>query len=182
MTGEHGDEIAYWHSPAPARADSPAAKLAVSGDLVAAEVAADGPGSLEVADVIYCGGEPGREQPLASLVAVLRNYPGCAVTAIRMADDGCLVLSRSDPPLIFSPFMKNEQGFSALVCAMFVHGWLAAGWPLNALDPPQLEAAAGFSPPAMPISFGMYYEGSPPGPSSASRRCISSASGAPMSE
>jgi hypothetical protein len=182
VTGEHSDEIARWQSSAVARGAGSAAKLAVCGDLVAADVVADSPGSLEVADVICCHRGPGRDQPLAWLATLLRSYPGCAVAAIGMADGGCLVASRAGRPVIFHSFIQNEQGFDALVCAMFVHGWLTAGWPLAALDPPRLEAAAGFRPPAKPISFGMYYEGPSPGPSAPSRRCISSASGAPMSE
>jgi hypothetical protein len=179
VAGEHGDEIARWQSSAAARGSRSTAKLAVSGDLVAVDAVAAGPGSLEIADVICCHGGPVCGQSRAWSSRILGSYPGCAVAAIPMEDGRCLVASRAGRPLIFPPFIQNEQGSGTLVCAMFVHGWLAAGWPLAALYPPRLETVAGFSPPAKPISFAMYYED---GPSSASRRCISCASGAPMSE
>ena len=196
VAGEHGDEIARWQSSAAARGSRSTAKLAVSGDLVAMDAVAAGPGSLEIADVICCYSGPGRAQPLAWLATVLRSYPGCAVAAIGMADGGCVVASRAGRPLIFPPFIQNEQGSGVLVCAMFVHGWLAAGWPLEALDPPRLKAVAEPSlsarttikGSATAIPFGVFYEGPAPAPASSaspswpSRRLISPASGASTSE
>jgi hypothetical protein len=165
----HTKEIARWRScagPVPA-------KLAVSGDLVAAD--ADSSGRLDVADVIYCRG-----RPPDWLGWTLERFPGCAVAATG-SDRDCLVACRAIPPIRFSFFNTNELWSNTLICAMFVHGWRIAGWPLSALDPHGLvvtaehvdsvRAVAGNS--AMPIPFALYYE---------SRCRISPASGAPISE
>jgi len=166
VAGQRADTIARWR---PRRATT--AKLAVAGDLVAAGCS----GPRQVADVIWCGA--GSSHPAARLATVLGRYPGCAVAAIRVAGSGCLVAPRTGGPLFF----HNEQWFHTLVCAMFVHGWLAAGRPLADLDPSRLEAAAGLGASLVnPIPFAMYYEDEPVS-SSVSRRRICSASGASIS-
>jgi hypothetical protein len=139
-------------------------RLAVAGDLVA--VNAGCRGSRQLADVIWRDGDSG--QPAAWLAGVLDRYPGCAVAAIRVTDGGCLVATRAGYPLFF----HNERRLNTLVCATFVHGWLAAGWPLAAFDPPRLETVAEpFACTTATIPFAMYYEDEP-APSSASRRRI----------
>jgi hypothetical protein len=167
--GDPARVIARWRSCAAVVT----ARLGVSGDVVALD--ADGSGPLDVADVIYC-----RERPAPWLSEILDRYPGCAVAATGV-DRGCLVACRTIAISFFNPITWNELGFYPLICALFVHGWRTAGWPLAALDPRGLvvtaehvdsvRAAVGNS--ATPIQFALYYE---------SRCRISSASGAPTSE
>jgi len=167
--GDPARVIARWRSTAAVVT----ARLSVSGDVVALD--ADGSGPLDVADVIYC-----RERPAHWLSEVLDRYPGCAVAATGV-DRGCLVTCRTITFSFFNPITTNELGFFPLICAMFVHGWRTAGWPLRALDPHGLVVTADHvdavravtANPAMPIPFALYYE---------SRCRISSASGAPISE
>jgi hypothetical protein len=161
-------------------------RLAVSGDLMAADAMADGEASLEVADVIYGRESPDRARPSTWLAGTLARYPGCSVAAIAQAGGGCLAVPRGGRPLAFPFFMPNGPGFDPLAHAIFVYGWLTAGWPLAALEPPRLETAVSRGHPAgermtgtvEPIPFRMYYEG----PSSSSRRRIAPASGASTSE
>jgi hypothetical protein len=199
VAGEQADEIARWQPSAAAQpgtgCGSPA-RLAVSGDLVAADAVTSDPGSLEVADVICCRSEPGWARPLTWLAGTLYSCPGCAVAAIWTGPGCCLVATRAWRPMTVSYFVPNEHGCraapdepasAALACAMFVHAWLAANWPLTALNPARLVAATQWRPRATPIPFALYYQGQVPAPGSLSdasplsRRRTSSASGAPMS-
>jgi hypothetical protein len=207
IAGEHADEIARWQPSAAARpgpGPGSRARLAVSGDLVAADAMTAGPGSLEVADVICGRSEPGCAPPLTWLAGTMGSYPGCAVAAVWTGEGRCLVATRAGRPFTVSYFVPNGPGLraarnvpvsGALACAMFVHGWLAARWPLTALDPARLVAVTEWRLPARtmtagrstPIPFVLYYEGrapapgSMPDPSSLSRHRMSSASGASMS-
>jgi hypothetical protein len=176
--GYDGGEVARWGSSAAPRRGVALpcldAKLAVGGDLMAAEAAAGDTGSLEVADVIYRRDGSGCTAPLTWLARTLDCYPGCGVAAIRGEGGGYLAAPRVTRPLTFSFLMPNDDGFNALACAMFVYGWLAAGWPSAALERSQLEVSAMLRLPmrkkmvrtmAM-IQFGLFYEG--PAPASAS--------------
>jgi hypothetical protein len=187
VAGQHADEIARWWPSADARPGEGCgsrARLAVSGDLVAADAMTVSPGSLEVADVICCGSELGCAQPLNWLAGTLGRYPGCAVAAVWTGDGRCLVTTRTGRPFTISFFVPNEPGLrappyvpasGALACALFVHGWLAASWPLTALDPARLAVRiigatqrwplAGTMPvgQAALIPFALYYEGPAPG-------------------
>ena len=53
-----------------------------------------------------------------------------------------LTAPRVSRPLVIGLLMPNDYGFNALVCAMFVYGWLTASWPLAALERSRLEAIA----------------------------------------
>lgn len=169
MAGAPVREIARWRSSA----GVVAAELSVSGDVVALD--ADGSARLDVADVIYC-----HERPAPWLSEILRRYPGCAVAAAG-ADRGCLVACRTVTISFFNPITTNELGLYSLICAMFVHGWRTAGWPLDVLDPGGLVVTAEhldsiravMTTPAVPIPYSLCYE---------SRCRISPASGAPISE
>ena len=119
----------------------PDAKLSVGGDLVAAEAGAADTGSLKVADVIYRHDDQGCERPLTWLVETLDRYPGCAVAATPGAGGRYLAASSVTGPLTFS-FVPNGAGFRALVCAVFVYAWLAAGWPPAALERFPMRASA----------------------------------------
>lgn len=189
--GEPPAETARWRSPA-AGFQKSTARLAVSGDLVAAD-AAVASASLEVADVICSG----RSEPVSWLTGTLERYPGCAVIAVPAAGSGYLLATRKCRPLTVACQLDDKPGLGvrdapgsgALVCAMFVHAWLAAGWPLTALNPASLESVRSFEvATATPVPFALYYESSSAaagpvsGPSSVSRRWTSSVSGAPILE
>jgi hypothetical protein len=177
-----------WRSSAAARQRT-RQRLAVSGDLIAADHAADDARSLEIADVIYRREVPAHTPVSAWLTETLDRYPGCSAAAIPAAGCRFLIAPRGNRPLIFSFLMPNEYAFNVLLGAIFVHGWLCAGWPLAALDPPQLDVAGAFRPAGTtPISLRLHYSGLPSlavssgGPSSPSRRRMQPASGASMPE
>jgi hypothetical protein len=176
VAGEPAATVCWRSSAATERAGR---RTAVAGHLMAAdaEVAADS--AVEVADVIVSA----RSRPPAWTASVLNRYPGCAVAVGRIPSGGYLAAARGGRPLTLSFLMQNKPGFSdaangALACAVFVHAWLAAGWPLDALDPPCLLATEPWPTKPMlgvPLPFVLYYKES-------STRWMSSAWGAPASE
>lgn len=182
VIGPHdGVQVVRWRRPGACR------RLAVSGDLIAADQMTADAGSLEIADVIYrCA----TSAPSAWLADTLDRYPGCSAAAIPAAGGRCLVASRASPPVTVSFLTPNERAFHVLVAAIFVHGWLCAGWPLAWLDPPWLEVAGtprlSARTTIVPIPFRLLYDDRPVSlassgnPSSPSRRRMESASGASM--
>jgi hypothetical protein len=179
--GEPAAAIVGWRSSAETLPGC--RRRAVVGDLVAADAMTARRAVLEVADVICSR----HVRPLSWLTGTLDRYPGCAVTACPSPGGGCLAAARGRGPLRVSFFTQNargphvdttDNGSDALVCGMFVHAWLAAGWSLDAIDPPCLEAVLPWTAktiPAVPVPFVLDY-------SSSSCRRMSSASGAPMPE
>lgn len=194
-------------SPAPAAvswpardADRPVAhwacgRLAVAGDLIAADAAAGEPGRPEIADVIFRSGVPSCAVPAAWLDETLIRYPGCAVAAVGLNGGECMVKVRSAcQAFVLSVLGESADSHRDLACAAFVYGWLAAGWSLAALSPSQLEVASGVIAagrrmvwsPVTPLAFGVSYtspseSGSSGGPDSGSSCLTRSASGAPSS-
>jgi hypothetical protein len=160
-TGEPAAAIVRWRSAA---ARCPAErKRAIAGHLVAADATAD-LALLELADVICSPGA----RPLSWLTGMLDRLPGCAVTAAPAPGGGCLAAARGHCPLRISCCEQNKQGLrigisATFACAVFVHAWLAAGWPLDGLDPPCLEAIwpwSATSIPAVPVPFVLDYSSS----------------------
>ena len=195
VTGERVREIARWWS-ATAVAHNPDASgsrmwLAVTSELLAADVLTAPEKSLEVADVICSASS----RPLTWPQAILDRYPGCAVAAAPARDGGYLVAARADDrPGTVVHLLQNgpglrvvatTTGLGALVCATFVHSWLAAGWPLAALDQTHLTTIvsddSGTLRPLTRVQAAFCYEVSEV-PGSARRREIASASGASMAE
>ena len=127
-------------------------RLAVSGDVMAADAVTAAAATLEVADVIWSG----RAQPLSWLRQILDRYPGCAVAAAR--GHGCYLIAgrfQQNKRWLRVPVSPSASG--AVVCAIFVHAWLAAGWPAAALDPARLELLGGLdTATAAPIPFALY--------------------------
>jgi hypothetical protein len=165
-------------------------RLAVAGELLAADALTAPDRSLQVADVIYSASP----RPLTWPHAILDRYPGCAVVAVPARDGGYAVAARAGRPgsLIYFPqngrwlhVAVDEPGFGALVHATFVHSWLAAGWPLAALDQAYLAAIVSddsrTTRPVTRVKVALYYEVSRT-PGSPRRRAIPSASGASTAE
>jgi hypothetical protein len=174
----------------------PGGRLAVTGELVTADTAADDTGRLEIADVICCGGAAGASKPLAWLRRTLDRYPGCAVVVIMPGQHEVAIAVRARRPFAFQVVADLDAGDIALASASFAYGWLTAGWAIEWLRPATLRVAGCLFPDrsravraaAAPLSFGMFYDVGSPGsvlvadPSSASRRRTSSASGASTPE
>lgn len=177
-----GPELMTWPPDARRRC---AGEPAVSGDVMVADGTVSDENSRAIADVIYhdrlctC--------PLAWLDTTLRDYPGCAVAAAR-AGSGYLAAGRAARLCPFPFAVRNGPGQDLLAGALFLHGWLAAGWPLDALNPPVLVGPAtlrdsawrSLSPSGAPIAFALFH--GCPESSSSSRRRASAASWAPVSE
>lgn len=156
---------------------------AVTGTLLAA-CARSPVRQLELADVIVAGGAAGSAGPSGWL----RRYPGCAVAACPGRAGLCSVATRDG--VIGHLAGSGLSAAGALACAVFVHGWLSAGWPLDLLRPARLHVAchagAGLVP-GTPLFFRFSYCAAPgddpgmfgwPGrPDSLNRTCR--ASGAP---
>jgi hypothetical protein len=180
------------HRPVTRRA---CGKLAVAGDLIAADAAAGEPGRPEIADVIFRSGVPSCAVPAAWLDETLIRYPGCAVAAVGLGGGECMVAVRGAcQAFVLSVLAESGDSYRDLACAAFVYGWLAAGWPLAALSSFRLEVAssviaAGWRMvrgPVAPLAFGVSYtsppgSGSSGGPDSGSSCLTCSASGAPSS-
>lgn len=162
VTGAPATAIVRWRSATTRRpADR---KRAVAGDLVAADATTAGPARLELTDVICSPAA----RPLSWLTGTLDRFPGCAVTAAPALGDGYLVAARGHCPLKLFYDEQNKQGLrvgisASFVCAVFVHAWLAAGWSLDDMDPPCLEAVLPWtatSIPAEPVPFVLDYSSS----------------------
>jgi hypothetical protein len=170
--GGDGGVVGRWRSAAAARrgptVPGPGAKLAVGGDLTAAEATISDTAKLEVADVIYRRSGPEGTPPPTWLAGVLDRYPGCAVAAMSGGPGWYLTAPRVSRSLVIGLLMPNDYGFNALVGAMFVYGWLAASWPLAPLERSRLEAIAVAPLPRYRVTelipFGLYYAGRRPGP------------------
>jgi hypothetical protein len=116
---------------------------ALTGTLLAADAAAPARW-LEAADVIIAAGGEGISRP----GEWLRRYPGCAVVASCTQPGKCLVAMRDG---VLHRLTVSGQGAihaTALTCAVFVHGWSAAGWPLALLRPACLDVSQGVTRPA----------------------------------
>jgi hypothetical protein len=102
---------------------------AVTGMLLAADERAP-TRWLEAADVIITTGWAEDSRP----AEWLRRYPGCAVAAAMTQRDECSVATRG-VGLRKVAVSGEETDASSLACAVFVYGWLAAGWSLAPLWP-----------------------------------------------
>lgn len=161
-----------------------------AGDLVAAP--ACGQAELEIADVIWRPRAMGPALPAAWLARTLDRYPGCAVVAMGLTGHASMAVAPGRPAITVTVNGDCDTGGGVLACAVFIYGWLASGWPAEALKPPRLEVSGTFAAEASSaernavaaIAFAMSYAEVCPasvsaGPGSPSRRRASSASGAP---
>jgi acarbose 7IV-phosphotransferase len=93
---------------------------------------------LEVADVIFCSHERLPCPPAEWVKRVFERYPGCAIAGIGCAAAGC-VLGLRDGRLVQVPAaaprgIVSTAGAGDTLFASFVHGWLATGNPIKAVE------------------------------------------------
>jgi hypothetical protein len=141
--------VLCWRPSAMAR--RPGLWPAVSGHIVAADAMTGTPASLKLADVICC-------DKVQALSGILERYPGCAVATAPAAGGGILAVTRACPPFTIS-YRDTAPGSGVLGCGIFVHAWLAAGWPLPAFQPARLNAVtpeAATPVPRVPVPFVLY--------------------------
>ena len=147
---------------------------------------------LEIADVIICAYRLQHSGAAGWLGATLGRYPGCAVAAAGTGGLECLVGTRDGPPVTFAAGAcadVGEPGWLELLCASFVHGWLAGGRPFAELGSTLGRVTAFGAPKSwrLPVHGGVVsyslgvVRGSASGPRASSRCRICPSSGAPTS-
>jgi len=99
---------------------------------------------LEVADVLFCSHERLPCAPEEWIARIFARYPGCQVIGIGMGADGALVGLR-DGRLIRAEAVTprgvvSTAGAGDALFASFLHGWLATGNPVGALQSAVLHA------------------------------------------
>lgn len=99
---------------------------------------------LEVADVIFCSHEKLPCPPAEWVRRIFDQYPGCAIAGVGCGSAGC-VLGLSDGRLVRVPAaaprgVVSTAGAGDSLFASFLHGWLAAGNPLRAIERAALHA------------------------------------------
>jgi sugar/nucleoside kinase (ribokinase family) len=99
---------------------------------------------LEVADILFCSHERLPCQPDEWVARVLARYPGCQVVGIGMGADGAM-LGLRDGTLIRAGAITprgvvSTAGAGDALFASFLHGWLATGNPVDALQMAVLHA------------------------------------------
>lgn len=167
----------------------------VTGQFVVADGCVNRLAGRDIADVICHIGPSRCAEPSAWPGEMLGRYPGCAVASAGLRGQDYAVAVRGESPVMLAVDGKASTGCRALLCASFVHAWLAAGLPLKALTPARLRVGAvahsvslrSIRGTVTPISFGICLINQSPGsgPLAESRpprrRRASSASGAPSS-
>jgi hypothetical protein len=124
----------------------------VAGTLLAARAGAPARW-LEAADVIVAAS---RESD-TSLREWLRRYPGCAVAASWTRPGECSVATRDDGPRTLTASSPGSADAIALACAVFMYGWLAAGWPLSLLQPTRLDLSEGAAVPGPELGDRLFF-------------------------
>lgn len=99
---------------------------------------------LEAADVIFCSHERLPCSPTEWVRKIFERYPGCAIAGIGCADAGC-VLGLRDGRLVRVPAaaprgVVSTAGAGDTLFASFLHGWLATGNPIRAVERAVLHA------------------------------------------
>jgi acarbose 7IV-phosphotransferase len=93
---------------------------------------------FEAADVLFCSHERLTCTPEEWIGEVLRRYPGCRVAAVGRGEEGC-AMGLQDGRLVeisaVTPRpVHSTDGAGDALFASFLHGWLAAGEPVEALE------------------------------------------------
>ncbi len=99
---------------------------------------------LEVADIVFCSHEKLSCTAAEWIGQVFARYPGCAIAGVGRGPDGCL-LGLRDGTLVqvagIAPRgVVSTAGAGDALFASFLHGWLATGNPVKALEAAVLHA------------------------------------------
>jgi sugar/nucleoside kinase (ribokinase family) len=99
---------------------------------------------LEVADIVFCSHERLPCAPAEWVARVFARYPGCGIVGVGNGPDGCL-LGLRDGTLVKADAIAprgvvNTAGAGDALFASFLHGWLATGNPVEALETAVLHA------------------------------------------
>jgi acarbose 7IV-phosphotransferase len=99
---------------------------------------------MEAADIIFCSHERLRSAPEEWMDQVFGRYPGCEVVGIGRGTEGAM-LGLRDGTLIQAEAVTprgvvNTAGAGDALFASFLHGWLATGNPVDALQKAVLHA------------------------------------------
>jgi sugar/nucleoside kinase (ribokinase family) len=92
----------------------------------------------EAADVLFCSHEGLETSPESWIAEVLRRYPGCKVAGVGRGEDGCAMGLRDgrlvDIKAVTPRPIRSTDGAGDALFASFLHGWLASGKPVEALE------------------------------------------------
>lgn len=99
---------------------------------------------LEVADIVFCSHERLPCPPAEWVARVFAKYPGCGIVGVGCGPDGCL-LGLRDGTLVTAEAVAprgvvSTAGAGDALFASFLHGWLATGNPITALESAVLHA------------------------------------------
>jgi sugar/nucleoside kinase (ribokinase family) len=99
---------------------------------------------MEVADVIFCSHEKLPCPPRQWIAQIFANYPGCMVAAVGLGGRGCLMGLRDgqliEVAAVAPRGVVSTSGAGDALFASFLHGWLATGNPVTALESAVLHA------------------------------------------
>ena len=99
---------------------------------------------LEVADIVFCSHERLPCEPAGWVAQVFAQYPGCAVAGVGRGPDGCLLGLRDGTMVQIAGIaprgVVSTAGAGDALFASFLHGWLATGNPVQALEAAVLHA------------------------------------------
>lgn len=99
---------------------------------------------LEVADIVFCSHEKLPCGPTEWVARMFAKYPGCSIAAVGRGPNGCL-LGLRDGTLVQTAGIAprgvvSTAGAGDALFASFLHGWLATGNPVSALEAAVLHA------------------------------------------
>jgi sugar/nucleoside kinase (ribokinase family) len=93
---------------------------------------------FEAADVLFCSHERLSRTPAEWIGEVLTRYPGCRIAAVGRGEEGC-AMGLQDGRLVEIEAVvprpvRSMDGAGDALFASFLHGWLASGEPVEALE------------------------------------------------
>jgi acarbose 7IV-phosphotransferase len=99
---------------------------------------------MEAADIVFCSHERLRCRPELWIAEIFARYPGCQVVGIGRGADGAMIGLR-DGTLVRAEAtaprgVVSTAGAGDALFASFLHGWLATGNPVRALQTAVLHA------------------------------------------
>jgi acarbose 7IV-phosphotransferase len=107
---------------------------------------------MEAADILFCSHERLPCSPAVWVAQVFARYPGCQVVGVGRGADGA-ILGLRDGTLVSATAsaprgVVNTSGAGDTLFASFLHGWLATGNPVSALQSAVLHAGWRIGDPA----------------------------------